>query len=135
MNHCCVIGRLVRDPDLRYTTKGTAVSNFRLARNERHGETERTLFVDVTAWGKLAETVKVHKHQGDQVAVSGRLHFDEYTDSDGAKHQRLSITAESIEFLAKKQNGNGKDLQADSHASHAHAPNTGAEVAEEEIPF
>lgn len=134
MNHVSIIGRLVRDPELRTTTKGTAVTNIRIARNERYGETERTLFVDVTAWGKLAETLKEHKHQGDQIAVSGRLHYDEYTDTDGVKRSRLSVTADSIEFLAKKQNGESKDQHASAGATHTAVP-TSDPAEGEEIPF
>ena len=133
MNQVSLIGRLVHDPELRFTKSGTAVCNFRLARNEKHGEQEKPLFIDVTAWGKLGETVKEHKHQGDQVAISDRLDYSEYTDSENHKRSKLSVVAASIEFLAKK-NGNGKDASAstDTHA----APHRKADIVEEEVcPF
>lgn len=129
MNSISIIGRLVHDPDLRTTSKGTPVSNFRIARNERHGEEEQTLFVNVTAWNRLAETVKEYRHQGDQIAVSGRLRFEEYVDKDGVKRSSYSITANSIEFLAKKHNGNGKDQP------QARPAQSDATAELEEIPF
>jgi single-strand DNA-binding protein len=135
MNSVSLIGRLTKNPELRFTSKGTAVTNLRLARNERVGEKEQVLFVDVTAWGKLAEIVAQHKKQGDQVAVSGRLEYSEFTDSESNKHNRLRIVANSIEFLARK-NGNGHDTDVDAqHHTQNTAPAPVAEIAEEEIPF
>lgn len=133
MNHISIIGRLVHDPELRATLNGTAVCHIRIARNEKHGEKEKSVFVDVTAWGKLGETIAAHKKQGDQVAVSGRLDYSEYTTNEGQKRSKLSITAESIEFLARK-NGNGKDEHA-STDTRAHNNSKAAEVVEEVIPF
>ena len=130
MNHVALIGRLVADPELRYTQSQTAVCHIRLARNERHGEKEKSLFVDVTAWGKLAETIAQHKKQGDQVAIAGRLDYQSWTDSDGRKRSKVAIIADSVEFLARKQNGNGKTESLETHA----APHSNAEVVEE-IPF
>lgn len=135
MNTVSIIGRLTKNPELRFTSKGTAVANFRLARNERVGEKEQPLFVDVTAWGKLAETINAHKKQGDQVAVSGRLEYSEFTDSEGRRQSRLRIVAHSVEFLARKNvNGHDTDAEAAPTQNAANAP-ADAEVLEEEIPF
>lgn len=129
MNNVSLIGRLTFDPELRYTSKGTAVTNLRLARNERAGEKEQTLFVDVTLWGRLAEVVTAHKKKGDQVAVSGRLEYSEYNDDEGRKRSRLKIVANHVEFLACK-NGNGHDTDADLSKAHE-----AKEEPEVEIPF
>jgi single-strand DNA-binding protein len=130
MNHVALIGRLVADPELKYTQSGTAVCHIRLARNERHGEKEKSLFLDVTAWGKLAETLNTHKKQGDQIAITGRLDYQSWTDADGHKRSKVALIADSVEFLARKQTGNGK---TESFETHAAAPKS-AEVVEE-IPF
>lgn len=135
MNQVSIIGRLTKDPELRYTSQGNAVANLRLARNERHGEKDQPLFVDVTVWQKQAESVAQHKKKGDQIAVSGRLEYSEFTDNEGRKQSRLRIVAHSIEFLARK-NGNGHDTDADAAQTHTAAPRTSAaEAVEEEIPF
>ena len=135
MNQVSIIGRLTADPTLRFTAQGTAVANLRLARNERHGEKDQPLFVDVTVWSKQAECCAQHKKKGDQIAVSGRLEYSEFTDNEGRKQSRLRIVAHSVEFLSRK-NGNGHDTDAEApqHTQSA-APAESAEIAEEEIPF
>jgi single-strand DNA-binding protein len=135
MNQVNIIGRLTADPILRFTAQGTAVATMRLARNERHGEKDQPLFVDVTVWSKQAECCAQHKKKGDQIAVSGRLEYSEYTDNEGRKHNRLRIVAHSVEFLARK-NGNGHDTDAEQAATqNAPASAHTSEALEEEIPF
>ena len=135
MNQVNIIGRLTADPILRFTTQGTAVANLRLARNERHGEKDSPLFIDVSIFGKSAESTSAHKKKGDQIAVSGRLEYSEFTDNEGRKQSRLRIVAHSVEFLARK-GGNGHDTDAE-HADTQNAPAAAhtAEALEEEIPF
>ena len=123
MNQVAIIGRLTRDPILRHTSKGTSFTSFGLARNERYGETDRVLFVDVTCWGRLAEIGVEHKSKGDQVGVTGRLELDEYETNTGEKKSQIRIVAAQIEFLAKP---NGKHTEP-------HAPL--GEAAEEALPF
>lgn len=91
-------GRLTADPELRYTTGGKAVANLRVAIGGRNDHVD---FVDVTAWGKLAETVAEHKAKGDQLAVSGRITSSEWTDDTGNRRYRTGVTAEAIVFLAR----------------------------------
>lgn len=135
MNTVSLIGRLTKNPELRFTSKGTAVANFRLARNERVGEKEQPLFIDVTVWNKQAECVAAHKKQGDQVAVSGRLEYSEFTDSEGRRQSRIRIVANHVEFLARK-NGNGHDTDAEPiHTQSPASAPADAEILEEEIPF
>lgn len=135
MNSVSLIGRITRDPELRYTAQGTAVVNLRLARNERHGEKDQPLFVDVTVWSKQAECCAAHKKKGDQIAVSGRLEYSEFTDNEGRKQSRLRIVAHSVEFLARK-NGNGHDTDAEALNIQKPAPAAHADEShEEEIPF
>lgn len=133
MNQVSIIGRLTADPTLRFTTQGTAVANFRLARNERHGEKDQPLFIEIVVWQKQAENVAQFKKKGDQVAVSGRLEYSEYTDAEGRKQSRLRIVAHSIEFLARK-NGNGHDTDAEQPQKPAPTAHKD-ESLEEEIPF
>ena len=123
MNQVEIIGRLTRDPILRKTGKGTSVTSFGLARNERYGETDRVLFIDVTCWGRLAEVVVEHKSKGDQVGVTGRLELDEYETNTGEKKNQIRIVASHVEFLAKP---NGR---------HAAPESPLGEATEEAIPF
>ena len=100
MNSVNLTGRLTADPELRYTNDAKAVLNMRVAIN---GRNDRVDYIDVTAWGKTAEAVAEHKTKGDQIAVSGRITSNDWTDDDGKRHYRTSVTAEEINFLARKQ--------------------------------
>ena len=98
MNSVNLTGRLTADPELRYTADGKSVVNMRIAVN---GRNERVDFIDITVWGKPAESVAEHKTKGDQVAISGRLTTSDWTDDDGKRHFRTGVTAEEVNFLAK----------------------------------
>jgi len=97
MNSVNVIGRLAADPELRYTENSVPVANLRI---EVNGRNDRVDFIDVTAWGVLAETVVEHKTKGDQIAVVGRITTSEW-EVDGDRRFRTGITADNIVFLAR----------------------------------
>ena len=98
MNKVNLTGRLTDEPTLRYTNDGKAVANFRLAVNGRNDHVD---FLDITVWGKPAEAVSEHKSKGDQIAVSGRITTSDWTDSEGQRHFRTSVTADEVNFLAR----------------------------------
>jgi single-strand DNA-binding protein len=104
MNSVNLTGRLTADPQLRYTANDAkAVVNLRVAIN---GRNDRADYVDVTAWGKVAEAVAEHKSKGDQVAVSGRITSSDWTDDNGERHFRTAVTADEVNFLGRaKQRG------------------------------
>ena len=87
-NSVNMTGRLVRDPELRYTPNGKAVANFALAVNRLFGDDEADFF-DVTCWGKTAETVANHLGKGRMVAITGRLQTRSYEAKDGSKRKAL----------------------------------------------
>ncbi len=97
MNSVNVIGRLTADPELRFTENSVPVASLRIAVNGRNDHVD---FIDVTAWGVLAETVVEHKGKGDQIAVTGRITTSEW-DVDGDRRFRAGITADNIVFLAR----------------------------------
>lgn len=100
MNSVNIIGRLTAEPELRFTTTGSAVCRMRVA-IDRPGEDTGAVFVDVTAWERLAETCSEHLGKGRQVAVSGRLEYREWTDDQGSRHSRHEVVAHSVDFLAR----------------------------------
>src|SRR5690606_9594332 len=104
LNSVILIGRLVRDPDMRYTATGKGVCGFTLAVDRpfanQDGEREAD-FLDVVAWGKLAETCANHLSKGRLVAVSGRIQTRSYKDKAGNKRRAWEIVAESVRFLDK----------------------------------
>jgi single-strand DNA-binding protein len=96
LNTVTITGRLTATPELRYTNDAKPVANLRVAVN---GRSDRTDFIDVTVWGKPAETVAEHKAKGDQIGITGRLTTSEWTTDDGARHWRTSVTADEVVFL------------------------------------
>lgn len=93
-NSVTVVGRLVADPELQFTSHGKSVTNFSVAVSKGPGKKEASFF-DVTCWESLANNVLESLHKGDWVFVSGRL--DQHSwESDGKKHSRVSITASNV---------------------------------------
>jgi single-strand DNA-binding protein len=101
-NKCTFVGRLTRDPEIRYTSSGIAVANFNLAvdRPYLNAKKERDAdFIRITTWRKLAETCANNLGKGRLVLVEGRLQIGSYTDKDGIKRQTADIVADVVRFL------------------------------------
>jgi single-strand DNA-binding protein len=109
LNSVQLIGRLTADPKAEKTTVGTSVAKLRIAVDRRPaagGEDRGSVFVDVTAYGRLGEVVAEHCGRGRQVAVTARLEMDEWVADDGTNRSRHYLVADSVDFLARP-NGNG----------------------------
>jgi len=110
MNKVFLIGRLTRDPELRYTGSNTAVASFTVAVNRnftnQSGEREAD-FIQVTVWRKQAENVKNYLTQGSQVAIDGRIQTRNYDGEDGKKVYVTEVIAENVEFLSSKGSTGG----------------------------
>ena len=104
LNKIFLIGNLTKDPELRYTPNGTAVTNLRIAVNrkfkDRTGELkEDTCFVTVTAWDKQAEICNQYLQKGRAVFVEGILQSRSWETNDGQKRSTIDVRAERIQFL------------------------------------
>jgi single-strand DNA-binding protein len=107
MNRIIIIGNLGRDPELRYTPAGQAVTSFSIASNHsytdklgmKHTETE---WFNCMAYGKLAEVCTQHLSKGQQVCIEGRLKSRTYTTKDGPTRSSLDVTLSDVHFLAGK---------------------------------
>lgn len=111
LNRVILIGRLTRDPELRYTQSGIPVVSFSLAvdrpfTNQTTGERE-TDFIDIVAWRKLAETCANHLGKGRLVGLEGSLRVRSYEATDGQKRKVSEVVAENIHFLDKPREGAG----------------------------
>ncbi len=106
LNKVILIGNLTRDPELRYIPSGTPVAKFGLAINERfkQGEEwkEKTVFVDITVWGRQAENCSEYLGKGRSVCVEGRLQFSTWETDDGQKRSKLDVVADRVVFLGSK---------------------------------
>ncbi|MGF7088102.1 single-strand DNA-binding protein [Kroppenstedtia sanguinis] len=105
LNRVVLIGRLTRDPELRYTPGGVAVTSFNLAVNRRftnqQGEREAD-FIDIVAWRQLAETVANYMKKGRLVAVEGRLQIRSYENQEGRRIKVAEVVAENVQFLESR---------------------------------
>jgi single-strand DNA-binding protein len=98
LNKVVLIGRLTRDPELRYTTNGTAVCRFSLAVNRRYNR-EQVDFIDVVAWRGLAENCANYLGKGRLAAVDGSIQVRSYEGQDGQKRKVTEVVADNVRFL------------------------------------
>lgn len=99
MNTVILIGRLTRDPELRYTNSGHAVANFTLAVDRPFSKNKETDFIPIIVWQKQAEICAEYLLKGSQVAVEGRLQVRGYEDKQGNKRSATEVVASSVQFL------------------------------------
>ncbi|WP_107686283.1 single-stranded DNA-binding protein [Campylobacter concisus] len=112
MNKVILLGRLVRDIELRYTQGGTAIGSCGIAVTRKYtlnGEKrEETCFIDLTFFGKQAEVSNQYLQKGSKLLVEGRLKFDQWQDSNGQNRSKHSVAVEVMEMLGDaKQNNQG----------------------------
>lgn len=116
LNKIFLMGRLTRDPELKRTQSGTAVTSFSLAVDRdfksQNGDKE-TDFIDVVAWRNTAEFVSKHFTKGRMAIVEGRLQIRDYTDRDGNKRRVAEVIADNVYFGdSKKEGGSGYSAPA-----------------------
>lgn len=108
MNRFVGVGRLTRDPDLRYTPNGVAVSNFTIAINrpftDKGTGEKQADFINCVIWRKPAESLANHMKKGSQIGVDGRLQSRTYEDKDGKTVFVTEVVADSVQFLESKSN-------------------------------
>jgi single-strand DNA-binding protein len=115
VNKIIVIGHLGRDPEMRYTPNGQAVTSFSVASSRRYTTTggeqrEETEWFNVSAWGKLGETCNQYLTKGQQVYIEGRMSSRTYEGRDGTTRVSLDVFLNDVQFL----NGRGGDGMSDS---------------------
>ncbi len=126
LNKVMLMGNLTRDPEVRYTPKGMAVTDIGLAINRRYKVEselrEEVTFVDVTFWGKAAEIIAQYFKKGRPIYVEGRLQLDTWDDKQtGQKKSRLKVIGEEFEFLGGPREegggggGGGSRQRSDDH--------------------
>ena len=135
LNKIILMGRLTRDPELRRTGSGTAVTSFAIAVDSdfksQNGEKE-TDFIDVVAWRSTAEFVSKHFSKGRMAVVEGRLQIRDWTDKDGTKRRTAEVIADNVYFADSK-----RDETTANRNALAERAEQFAEIAEEygELPF
>ena len=132
MNKVVLIGRLTRDPELRYTQAGKAFATFTLAVDRRFSKQNNNQptadFIPCVAWDKLAEIIGNNLTKGRRVGVEGRLQTRTYDAKDGSKRSAFDVMVDELEFLDAKQ---GQQSQGQNQPQQAYQP----ALTDEEIPF
>ena len=136
MNNVSLIGRLTRDPEVRYTA-GTqmAVAKFTVAIDDGFGEKKRTNFIPVTVFGKTAENCEKYLAKGRLVGVQGKIQTGSYTNKDGATVYTTDVVADRVEFLEwGERNERGSSPRQSGMGGFDAAPE-GFSAIDEDIPF
>lgn len=110
MNKCYIIGRLTKDPEVRYTQSGTPVATFTLAVDRRvaKDKDKEADFIPCVVWSKTAEVVGNYCKKGKQVAVNGRIQVRSYDAKDGTKRYVTEVIVNELELLGGKSDGAGR---------------------------
>lgn len=140
LNRVVLVGRLTRDPDLRYTPAGHAVANFNIACNRpfknEQGE-QQADFINCVAWRKQAENLANFMKKGQQIGVDGRIQTRTFEDKDGKTVYVTEVLAESIQFLEPKGSNSDKQQNTNSYQQnnqqYQQAPQNQVAEAGEEI--
>lgn len=149
LNHIVIMGRLTRDPELRYTQSQTPVASFTVAVDRdfgsRDGGERQTDFIDCVAWRQTAEFVSKYFTKGSMAVVSGRLQIRDWTDREGGKRRNAEVVVDNIYFGESKRREGG-DVRSDSRPAYQSSyesvsPGMGASAFSElgdddgELPF
>ena len=122
LNHITLMGRLTRDPELRYTQSQIPVASFSLAVDRdyggRDGGERQTDFIDIVAWRQTAEFVSKYFTKGNLVAVSGRLQIRDWTDRDGNKRRSAEVVADNVYFGESKRRDGDAPRSAEPRESY-----------------
>lgn len=134
LNKVMIIGRLGRDPEMRYTPNGSAVTSFSVAVSRRWNSSEgqqqeETEWFNVVTWNKLAEVCNQSLTKGRSVYVEGRLRSRSWDGQDGQKHYRTELIAQTVQFL------DSKPRPQESAAGHPGDDDLGGDVEPDDLPF
>ena len=137
LNIVAIMGRLVRDPELRTTQQGTNVCTFRIACERSYaqkGQERQADFIDVVAWRQMAEFVSKHFQKGSMIAIEGSLQTRQYQDKQGSNRTAVEVLANHISFAgpkaAEKPAVHDFDQQTQSYAQQANASHSAPQVSQ-----
>ena len=132
-NRIVLVGRLTRDPELRFTNNGTPVCQFALAVDDGYGENRRTDFINIVVWNKQGENCNQYLSKGKLALVEGRLHIRNYDNKEGRKVFVTEVVADNVRFLSPKNEQSPSPLGggfADSGSFDDGFPST-----DDDLPF
>ena len=151
LNHITIMGRLTRDPEVRYTQSQTPVASFTLAVDRdfggRDGGEKQTDFIDCVAWRQTAEFMQKYFRKGSMAVVSGRLQIRDWTDRDGGKRRSAEVVVDNVYFGESRRREEGDnnygsrsdsyERRETSYRSASPAPSPFSDLSDDdgELPF
>jgi single-strand DNA-binding protein len=138
LNKVLLMGNLTRDPEVKYTPKGTAVCDLGIAINDSYKAQDGTIketvtYVDVEVWGRTAENCKQYLTKGRPVFVEGQLRLDQW-EQDGQKRSKMKVRAISVQFLGSPSGGGGQRPASSGSDEPARAASRPASSVSEDRP-
>ena len=131
LNHIVIMGRLTRDPELRYTQSQTPVASFTLAVDRdfggRDGGEKQTDFIDCVAWRSTAEFVNKYFQKGSMAVASGRLQLRDWTDRDGNKRRSAEVVVDNV-YFGESRRRDSSDGNYESSRPGSYEPSRGSEA-------
>jgi len=107
VNKAILVGRLGKDPELKYTPSGKSVCNFSLATSNKYEDNEYTVWHNIVAWGKLAELCKEYLSKGREVYIEGRIDNRSYEKKDGTKGYISEVVVQNVQFVGSRGDSQG----------------------------
>jgi len=140
LNKVMVIGRLGRDPEIRYTPGGSPVTTFSVAASRQwkdaSGEArEETEWFNIVAWNKLAEICKDHLHKASRVYIEGRLQTRQWQDQDGQNHYRTEVIANDMIILDSRSHRDHSSFDDSERPPRNNPQSSQPDIGDEDIPF
>ncbi|WP_270406085.1 single-stranded DNA-binding protein [Paenibacillus timonensis] len=141
LNQAVLIGRLTKDPELRYTPSGVAVAQFTLAVDRpftnQNGEREAD-FIPIVVWKAVAENVANYVKKGHQVAVTGRIQVRNYENNEGRRVYVTEVVGQYVQFLTNTSNGTsqtGNGRQNSTNNQGTNSAGDGWNISDDDLPF
>lgn len=139
LNRVILIGRLTKDPEMRYTPTGMAVTQFTLAvdrpfGNASHGD-QTVDFIPIVTWRQLAETCANHLKKGRLTALEGRIQVRNYENNEGKKIYVTEVVADNVRFLDTNKDGSQRADRPNTERDPFHDDGKPIEISEDDLPF
>lgn len=133
INRVVLLGNMTRDPELRRTGTGKAVTNFTLALN-RYNNDEAD-FVDCVCWERIAENTAQYCYKGSKVAVEGSIQTGSYVDKDGHNRKTVNVLCNRVEFINTNNSNNNLQPQINNNYNNLNDPLSSYELQEDDMQF
>ena len=139
INAVFIVGRLTKDPDLRYTASGTSVCSFSLANNRTYSvggkKKEQVSYFNCVAWAKLGEIIAEYCKKGARLGIEGRLQQRSWEDSDGKRRYAVEIVITNFQFLSPMSSTKTDNNNSPAASDKESTPEPGPELNDDNNPF